>query len=53
MDYAMIISGASLIITCSMGVVSNNFYSKILFRLIPMAASVILLINGLNNLNII
>jgi hypothetical protein len=53
MGYAMLIAGSALLLTCSHGDVSHDFWSKVIFRLIPLAASVVLLLNALNNLNVI
>ena len=53
MDYAMLTLGLLLLPTCTLGSVSKDSGSKILFRLIPMCASIILLIVSLDNLNFI
>ena len=53
MDYAMLVSGAGLLLTCSFGDVSVDLGSKFIFRLIPLAAALVLLFTALNNLNVI
>ena len=53
MNYAMLAIGLLLLLTCTLGSVSIDIWSKILFRFIPLCASLILLINSLNNLNLI
>jgi hypothetical protein len=53
MDYTMLIAGSALLFTCTTFEVSNEFWTKVVFRLIPLAASVVLLLNALNNLNVI
>ena len=53
MDYAMLLLGLLLIFTCTMGTVADDILSKVLFRTIPLVASLLLIINSLNNLNII
>lgn len=53
MDYAMLAIGLLLLLTCTLGNVASDIRTKILVRFIPLCASLILLINSLNNLNII
>jgi hypothetical protein len=53
MDYAMLTSGLALLTTCTLGNVARDIGSKLLFRMIPLVAAVILIINSLNNLNVI
>ena len=47
MDYTMLALGLLLLLTCTIGRVSKDIWSKILFRLIPLCASLVLLINAL------
>ena len=53
MDYAMLIAGIGLLFTCTLGTVSADIWTKICFRLIPLVASIILLLQSLTNLAII
>jgi hypothetical protein len=53
MDYAMLTSGLALLTTCTLGNVAGDVGSKFLFRMIPLVASGILIINSLSNLNFI
>ena len=53
MDYVMLMAGLALLVTCTIGVVDGDITSKVIFRLIPLSASLVLLLNSLSNLDVI
>lgn len=49
----MLVMGCLLLLTVTMGEVSSNITSKVVFRLIPLCSSIVLLLVSMTNLGII